>query len=43
MEPATVFIFGIGILLLAVTGYSIYMSFGSPSAELLDPFEEHED
>lgn len=43
MEPATVFIIGIGILLLAVTAYSIYMSFGAPSAELLDPFEEHED
>ncbi|WP_204102320.1 MULTISPECIES: photosystem II protein N [Spirulina sp. CCY15215] len=43
MEPATVFIIGIGILLLAVTAYSIYMSFGAPSAELLDPFDEHED
>ncbi|MDY7016058.1 MAG: photosystem II reaction center protein PsbN, partial [Cyanobacteriota bacterium] len=23
--------------------YSIYMSFGAPSAELSDPFEDHED
>ena len=27
-------------LLISVTGYSIYMGFGPPSKELLDPFEK---
>ena len=43
MEAATIlsiFIFG---LLLGVTGYSIYVSFGPVSKELRDPFEEHQD
>lgn len=43
MEPATVFIISIGIILVGVTGFSIYMSFGPPSQELDDPFEDHED
>lgn len=43
MESETVFIIGIGILVIAVTAYSIYISFGAPSAELNDPFEDHED
>ncbi|MEM9771856.1 MAG: photosystem II reaction center protein PsbN [Cyanobacteria bacterium P01_D01_bin.73] len=30
-------------LLLGITGYSIYLSFGPPAAELSDPFEDHED
>ncbi|MEM6502524.1 MAG: photosystem II reaction center protein PsbN [Cyanobacteria bacterium P01_C01_bin.89] len=30
-------------ILLGVTAYSIYLSFGPPSAELSDPFEDHED
>lgn len=34
---------GIGAILLAITGYAIYVSFGPPSAELSDPFEDHED
>ncbi|MBD1867560.1 photosystem II reaction center protein PsbN [Oculatella sp. FACHB-28] len=43
MEPATVFSISIGVFLLAVTGFSIYTSFGPPSKELGDPFEDHED
>ncbi|QDZ40499.1 photosystem II reaction center protein PsbN [Euhalothece natronophila Z-M001] len=43
MEPATVVTISIGALVLAVTGYSLYLSFGPPSAELNDPFEDHED
>jgi PsbN protein len=43
MEPATVFIISIGVALVAIAAYSIYMSFGAPSTELSDPFEDHED
>ncbi|MFW6296451.1 MAG: photosystem II reaction center protein PsbN [Halothece sp.] len=43
MEPATVLSIGIVGTLIAVTGLSIYFSFGPPSAELSDPFEDHED
>jgi len=43
MDTATIFSISIGALVIAVTAYSIYLSFGPPSAELTDPFEEHED
>ncbi len=43
METATIFAISIAAIVIAVTGYSIYLSFGPPSAELTDPFEEHED
>ncbi|HEY9904392.1 MAG TPA: photosystem II reaction center protein PsbN [Candidatus Sericytochromatia bacterium] len=43
MEPATVLSISIGVFVLAVTGYSIYTAFGPPSAQLSDPFEDHED
>ncbi|MGB3494601.1 MAG: photosystem II reaction center protein PsbN [Elainellaceae cyanobacterium] len=43
MDTATVFIISIAAALIAVTGYSIYMSFGPPSGELADPFDDHED
>jgi PsbN protein len=43
MESATVLIITIGAFLIAVTGISIYTSFGPPSKELSDPFEDHED
>lgn len=43
MEPAIVFIIGIGVILVAVTGFSIYTAFGPPSIDLSDPFEDHED
>lgn len=43
MESATLISISIGAIVLAVTGYSLYLSFGPPSAELSDPFEDHED
>ncbi|HEY9666846.1 MAG TPA: photosystem II reaction center protein PsbN [Coleofasciculaceae cyanobacterium] len=43
MEPATVLSISIGVLVIAITGFSIYTAFGPPSAELSDPFEDHED
>ncbi|HEY9744297.1 MAG TPA: photosystem II reaction center protein PsbN [Coleofasciculaceae cyanobacterium] len=43
MEPATVLSIVIGVFVIAVTGFSIYTSFGPPSAQLSDPFEDHED
>ncbi|MGB5637279.1 MAG: photosystem II reaction center protein PsbN [Waterburya sp.] len=43
MEPATVLIISIGAVLVAITGYSIYTAFGPPSADLADPYEDHED
>jgi PsbN protein len=43
MESATVFSIAIAALLVGVTALSIYTSFGPPSKELSDPFEDHED
>ncbi len=43
MDTATIVGSSIAIALVALTGYSIYMAFGPPSAELSDPFEDHED
>ena len=43
MEPAIVLSISIGVILVAITGFSIYTAFGPPSAELGDPFEDHED
>jgi len=43
MEPATVLSISIGIMVVAITGFSIYTAFGPPSKELADPFEDHED
>jgi PsbN protein len=43
MEPATVLSISICAFVVAITGLSIYTSFGPPAKELSDPFEEHED
>lgn len=43
LEPATTVIIAIGVALVAITGLSIYTSFGPPAKELDDPFEDHED
>ncbi len=43
MEPATVFSISIAVILVGVTGFSIYTAFGPPSRELNDPFDDHED
>ena len=42
-SSAFFFTFFLWFLLLSVTGYSVYVSFGPPSKKLRDPFEEHED
>uniref|UniRef100_B8HR14 Protein PsbN n=1 Tax=Cyanothece sp. (strain PCC 7425 / ATCC 29141) TaxID=395961 RepID=B8HR14_CYAP4 len=43
MEPATVLSIAIAGICIAITGLAIYTSFGPPSRELADPFDEHED
>ncbi|NEP01376.1 MAG: photosystem II reaction center protein PsbN [Symploca sp. SIO2E9] len=43
METATVLSISIAAIVIAITGFSIYTSFGPPSAQLNDPFEDHED
>nr|YP_009668422.1 PsbN [Calypogeia fissa]YP_010704406.1 PsbN [Calypogeia suecica]AEB33017.1 PsbN [Calypogeia muelleriana]AII84944.1 photosystem II subunit N [Calypogeia muelleriana]QCW59197.1 PsbN [Calypogeia fissa]WCP19271.1 PsbN [Calypogeia suecica]WCP19358.1 PsbN [Calypogeia suecica] len=43
METATFVTIFISCLLISFTGYALYTSFGKPSNELRDPFEEHED
>jgi PsbN protein len=43
IEPATAAVVAIGVFLLGITILSIYTSFGPPSRELSDPFEDHED
>ncbi|ALF53488.1 MAG: photosystem II reaction center protein PsbN [Nostoc sp. TH1S01] len=43
MEPAIVLSISVGAILVAVTAYGIYTSFGPPSKELADPFDDHED
>lgn len=43
MEPATVLSIGVAAVVILMTSFSIYTAFGPPSAELNDPFEDHED
>ena len=43
MEPATVLGISIGVMVVAITSFSIYTAFGPPAKELRDPFDEHED
>jgi len=43
METATILIYFVSSLLLGITGYSIYVSFGPNAKTLRDPFEEHEE
>ncbi|MDJ0716397.1 MAG: photosystem II reaction center protein PsbN [Prochloraceae cyanobacterium] len=43
MEPAIVLSMTIGAVLVAITAFSIYTAFGPPSAQLSDPFDDHED
>ncbi|NES85635.1 MAG: photosystem II reaction center protein PsbN [Moorea sp. SIO2B7] len=43
MEPATVLSITIAVVVIALTAFSIYTAFGPPSAQLNDPFEDHED
>lgn len=43
METATVLNIAIAAVVVAITGFAVYTSFGPPSKELSDPFEDHED
>jgi PsbN protein len=43
MEPAIVLSISLSVIVIAITGFAIYTSFGPPAKELRDPFEEHED
>jgi PsbN protein len=43
MEPATVLSISVASVVVVVTVLSIYTSFGPPSKQLGDPFEDHED
>lgn len=43
LDIATIVGSSIAVALIAFTGYAIYTAFGAPSAELGDPFEDHED
>ncbi|MEA5621002.1 photosystem II reaction center protein PsbN [Cronbergia sp. UHCC 0137] len=43
LEPAIVIGISVGAALVAITGMAIYTSFGPPSKQLDDPFEDHED
>jgi PsbN protein len=43
METATMIGIGLAVVVIGITGLSIYTAFGPPSANLSDPFEDHED
>ncbi|MEH1847584.1 MAG: photosystem II reaction center protein PsbN [Nostoc sp.] len=43
MEPAIVLSISVCAVVVAITGLAIYTSFGPPSKQLNDPFDDHED
>ena len=43
LQPAAIMGISFVAILIAITGFAIYTSFGPPSAQLSDPFEDHED
>ncbi|MDF5739263.1 MULTISPECIES: photosystem II reaction center protein PsbN [unclassified Nostoc] len=43
MEPAIVLSISMAAVVVVITGLSIYTSFGPPSKQLNDPFDDHED
>ncbi|MFH7025422.1 MAG: photosystem II reaction center protein PsbN [Heteroscytonema crispum UTEX LB 1556] len=43
MEPAIALSISLCAVVIAITGAAIYTSFGPPSKELNDPFDDHED
>ncbi|MBD2664420.1 protein psbN [Richelia sinica FACHB-800] len=43
LDPGIVLGVSLSAILIAITGMAIYTSFGPPSKELADPFEDHED
>jgi PsbN protein len=42
-EPATYISWAIAFFVVLLTGITVYLSFGPPSKQLADPFEDHED
>jgi PsbN protein len=43
MESATVLSITLGAIIVAITGYGLYLSFGPPATQLDDPFDDHDD
>jgi len=43
MDSATVLIVSVGSIIVAFTGFAVYLAFGPPAKQLSDPFEDHED
>jgi PsbN protein len=43
MESATVLSISLAVVLIGITAAAVYISFGPPSAQLNDPFDDHED
>jgi PsbN protein len=43
MESAVVLSITLSAMVVAVTGYGLYLSFGPPANQLDDPFDDHED
>lgn len=43
MESATLISVTFAVILIAITGLAVYTSFGPPSTQLQDPFDDHED
>jgi PsbN protein len=43
MESAAILSITLGAMVVAVTGYGLYLSFGPPANQLDDPFDDHED
>ena len=43
MDSATVLSITLAAMVVLTTAYGVYMSFGSASKQLSDPFDDHED
>jgi PsbN protein len=43
MDSTTIFISAVAGVIILITAFSIYTSFGPPSKELADPFDDHDD
>ncbi len=43
MEPTVSLMVTISAVVISITAYGIYLSFGPPSKELQDPYDMHED
>jgi PsbN protein len=43
METATIIGISLCVSLVVITGIAVYTAFGPPSAQLSDPFDDHED